>query len=152
MDGSMGEQHEPESHIIPNIIDALLKKQPFKLFGEDYKTPDGTCVRDYIHVLDLVESHVLAIDKLIKQPGSYFYNVGTGKGYSNKEVVEMVKQVTGVDFQVDIVERRPGDADTLVADPTKIKKELGFQPKYSDLKTIIESAWKWHRRSLEPKT
>lgn len=144
LDGSMGEQHEPESHIIPCIMSALLNKRPFKLFGEDYKTPDGTCVRDYIHVLDLVESHLLAIEKLIKEPGSYFYNVGTGKGHSNKEVAEMVKQVTGVNFEIEIAERRPGDADTLVADPTKIKTELGFEPKYSDLKTIIETDWKWH--------
>ena len=145
MDGSMGEEHEPESHIIPNIIKALLNKQPFNLFGDDYKTPDGTCVRDYIHVLDLVESHVLAIDKLTKEPGVYYYNVGTGKGYSNKEVVEMVRKVTGENFEVKIGPRRPGDADTLIADPTKIKNELGFEPKYSDLKTIIETAWKWHK-------
>ncbi|OGH06533.1 MAG: UDP-glucose 4-epimerase GalE [Candidatus Levybacteria bacterium RBG_16_35_11] len=146
LDGSLGERHEPESHIIPNIMSALLNKKPFKLFGEDYNTPDKTCVRDYIHVLDLVESHLLTIDRLIKKPGSYFYNVGTGKGYSNKEVVEMVRNVTGEDFEVKIVGRRPGDADTLIADPTKIKMELGFEPKYSDLKTIIETDWKWHKK------
>lgn len=145
LDGSMGEKHEPESHIIPNIMKALLKKQPFSLFGDDYKTQDGTCVRDYIHVLDLVESHVLAINKLTKTPGCYFYNVGTGKGHSNKEVVEIVKKVTGRDFEVKIAQRRPGDADILIADPTKIKKELGFEPRHSDLQTIIESDWQWHK-------
>jgi UDP-glucose 4-epimerase len=145
LDGSMGEQHEPESHIIPNIMKALLKKEPFKLFGDDYKTPDGTCVRDYIHVLDLVESHVLAIEKLIKEPGAYFYNVGTGRGYSNKEVTEMVRKVAG-DFEVQVAERRPGDADTLIADSTRIKEELGFEPKFSDLETIVKTAWAWHNK------
>jgi UDP-glucose 4-epimerase len=148
LDGSMGEEHEPESHIIPNIMKSLLNKQSFKLFGEDYKTTDGTCVRDYIHVLDLVESHVLAIEKINKEPGAYFYNVGTGTGFSNKQVVEMVKEVTSQELTVEIVERRPGDADTLIADPSKIKKELGFEPKYSDLRTIIETAWKWHKNKV----
>ncbi len=149
IDGSMGEQHEPETHIIPNIIRAVLENKPFKLFGDDYKTEDGTCVRDYIHVLDLVEAHVLAIEKLIKNPGSYFYNVGTGKGYSNKEIVEMVKKVTGTDFKVEITARRPGDADILVADPSRINKELGFLPKYSDLETIIKTAWQWHKKQQD---
>lgn len=145
LDGSMGENHDPESHIIPNIIKAVLSNQAFNLFGDDYKTPDGTCVRDYIHVLDLVESHLLAIDKLTKEPGEYFYNVGTGKGYSNKEVAEMVKKVAKTDFEIKIGPRRPGDADTLIADPSKIKNELGFTPKYSDLETIVQTAWKWHQ-------
>lgn len=147
LDGSMGEQHDSETHIIPNIIKALLNKQPFILFGNDYRTPDGTCIRDYIQVLDLVEAHVLAIEKLFKEPGSYFYNVGTGNGYSNKEVIEMVKKVTGKNLEVKIGERRPGDADILVADSTKIKKELGFSPKYSSLETIVKTAWEWHRKN-----
>lgn len=146
LDGSMGEQHEPETHIIPNIIKAAMDKLPFKLFGNDYKTEDGTCIRDYIHVLDLAESHVLAIEKLIKEPGAYFYNVGTGKGYSNKQVIEMVKKVTGVNFQVEVVQRRPGDADILVADSSVISKDLGFSPKYSELETIVKTAWQWHSR------
>jgi len=145
LDGLMGEQHEPESHIIPNIMRAILANKPFKLFGSDYKTPDGTCIRDYIHVLDLVESHVLAVEKITGEPGAYFYNVGTGKGYSNREVVEMVKKVTNLDFSVEMVERRPGDADILVADSSKINRELKFVPKYSDLEKIIETAWKWHK-------
>ncbi len=146
LDGSLGEQHEPETHIIPNVIDAVLEKRSFKLFGGDYKTKDGTCVRDYIHVLDLVEAHVLAIDKLIKNPGSYFYNVGTGNGYSNKEITDTVKKVTGEDFKVEIVDRRPGDADTLIADPSKINNELSFKPQYSDIETIVKSAWQWHSK------
>jgi len=145
MEGSMGKGDKAESQIIPNIMKAILQKSPFKLFGDDYKTPDGTCIRDYIHVLDLVESHVLAVKKLKKQPGSYFYNVGTGKGYSNKEVIKTVKRVTKEDFKVEIVKRRPGDVACVIADPAKIKKELGFKPRYSDLKTIIETEWKWYK-------
>lgn len=146
LDGSIGEQHEPETHIIPNVIKAVMDKKPFKLFGGDYKTKDGTCVRDYIHVLDLVEAHVLAIEKLIDKPGSYYYNVGTGNGYSNKEICETIKKVTEIDFKVEIVERRPGDADTLIADSTKINRELNFNPKYSDLETIVKTAWMWHKK------
>lgn len=147
LDGSMGEDHKPESHIIPNAIHAILNDSEFTLYGNDYKTQDGTCVRDYIHVLDLVESHVLALKKLEKENGAFFYNVGTGKGYSNKEVIEMVKKVTGVNLKVKQEGRRPGDAEVLVADPAKIKSELGFVPKYSDLQTIVESAWKWHEQN-----
>lgn len=147
LDGSMGENHSPESHLIPNIINAMLKAESFKLFGTDYKTKDGTCVRDYIHVLDLVEAHVLAIEKLTKDNVMHVYNVGTGNGYSNKEVIEMVKKVSGQVLNVEEYPRRPGDADELVADVTKIKSELNFNPKYSDLETIVSSAWQWHKRS-----
>lgn len=148
IDGSLGEAHNPETHIIPNAIKAALQNKPFTLFGEDYKTPDGTCVRDYIHVLDLVEAHVLALNKLQKDTGAFSYNVGTGKGYSNKEVIEMVKKLSQIDLQVNIAPRRPGDADTLVADPSKINTDLGFTPKYSDLETIVKSAWLWHKNQV----
>lgn len=143
-DASLGENHNPETHIIPLAIKAAFEHSEFSLYGQDYKTPDGTAIRDYIHVLDLVEAHVLALEKLRRDGGGVFYNVGTGKGYSNKDVVDMVKKVSGVGFKVKIVERRPGDAEVLIADPTKINQELGFSPKYSDLETIVESAWKWH--------
>ena len=146
LDGSMGEDHNPETHIIPNIVKAIKNKQSFKLFGSDYNTKDGTCVRDYIHVLDLVEAHILALDKLNKDKGGYFYNVGTGNGYSNREVVEMVKKISGEDFPVENEPRRPGDAEELVADPQKIKQELGFEPKYSDLETVVKTAWLWHTK------
>jgi UDP-glucose 4-epimerase len=146
IDSSMGEAHIPETHLIPNVIAAILKNEPFKLFGNDYKTRDGTCIRDYIHVLDLVESHLLALEKLKDFPGEYFYNVGTGNGYSNKEVIGMVNKVSGQKVNVQISPRRPGDADELVADPIKIKSELGFSPKYSDLETIIKTAWQWHKK------
>lgn len=147
LDGSLGEEHKPETHILPLAIQAAINDEEFTLYGTDYKTPDGTCVRDYIHVLDLAEAHILALEKIICSPGAYYYNVGTGKGLSNKEVVEKLKEVSGKDLRVKFAERRPGDADELVADVTKIKTELGFEPKYSDLQTIIESAWKWHSRN-----
>lgn len=145
LDGKLGEDHNPESHIIPNMLIAAKDNKEFVLYGDDYQTPDGTCIRDYIHVLDLADSHILVLDALQKGAKSATYNVGTGKGYSNKEVIEMVKKVTGADFKVKIGPRRPGDANELVADPSKIKKELGFRPKYSDLETIVKTAWRWHK-------
>lgn len=147
LDGSLGEAHDPETHIIPNAIKAALNNTPFTLFGTDYKTPDGSCVRDYIHVLDLAEAHVLAVKKLEKDQGAFSYNVGTGKGYSNKEVVAMVKKVSGIDLQMNIAPRRPGDPDSLIADPNKIMSDLGFKPQYSDLETIVKSAWAWHQKN-----
>jgi len=144
IDGTKGENHSPETHIIPNIIRALLKGETFKLFGNDYKTKDGTCVRDYIHVLDLVQAHMNALDNMNNVSGEFKYNVGTGNGYSNKEIIEMVEKVSGKSVKTEVVKRRLGDPDELIADPTKIKTELGFSPNYSDLETIISSAWKWH--------
>ena len=145
LDGKLGENHNPESHIIPNIVSSILTGTSFKLFGTDYKTKDGTCVRDYIHVLDLVEAHVLAIEKLTKDKGMFVYNVGTGNGYSNKEVIEMVKKISGKELRIEEVARRPGDADSLIADASKIRGELGFSPKYSDLETIVKTAWEWQK-------
>lgn len=144
LDGSMGENHNPETHIIPNIIRAIINETEFELFGNDYDTKDGTCIRDYIHVLDLVDAHVFALEKLERGNGAYAYNVGTGNGYSNKDVLNMVQEVTGKKVKVKVSPRRAGDASELVADSSKIQKELGFKPQYSDLQTIIQSAWKWH--------
>jgi len=144
LDGSLGERHNPESHIIPNAIKALIQKKDFALFGTDYNTPDGTCIRDYIHVLDLVDAHMLALDKM-KEGDGKVYNVGSGKGYSNREVVSMVEKVSGEKLNITESERRSGDPDELIADPTKIKEELSFEPKYSNLETIISSAYKWHK-------
>ncbi len=144
LDGSIGEAHPDESHLIPNVIKAILEGREFTLFGDDYDTPDGTCIRDYIHVLDLAENHSLAIQKLLDGGGSSFYNVGMGQGHSNKEVIEIVKEVTGLDIKVKIDPKRPGDANELVADISKIKSELGWQPKYS-LEDIIKSAYLWHK-------
>lgn len=145
LDGSMGERHNPETHIIPCAIKALLNKTPFHLFGTDYKTPDGTCVRDYIHVLDLVDAHILALDKMVE--GSMnIMNVGTGHGYSNNEVLKMVEKVSGEKLEIIQDARRPGDPDELIADPSRIKQELGFEPKHSDLETVVKSAFLWHSR------
>lgn len=147
LDGAMGEKHNPETHIIPAIITAAKANKEFVLFGNDYNTPDGTCVRDYIHVLDLVGAHMLALNKLQHNPGQYTYNVGTGIGHSNKEVIDVVKKITQLPFEVSFKERRPGDADILIADVSKIKNELGFSPEYSDMETIVSSAWEWHKNN-----
>lgn len=147
LDGSLGEQHNPETHIIPNAIFSALKNQPFLLFGTDYDTVDGTCVRDYVHVLDLVDAHILALNHMEEDNGK-FYNVGTGNGYSNLEVATMVEKVSGVKFSIEKKDRRPGDPDKLIADPTSIKRDLGFSPKHSDLETIVSSAYKWHNKRI----
>jgi len=149
LDGSLGESHDPETHIIPLAIKAAIKRLEFSLYGTDYNTPDGTCIRDYIHVIDLVEAHILAFEKLLKEKGGFFYNVGTGNGHSNKEVLSIAKKISGTDFKVRIVERRPGDPEVLVSDPSKIIKELGFKPQYSDLATIVKTAFNWHKNNLK---
>ena len=143
LDGSLGETHDPETHIIPNAIKAALEKNSFTLFGTDYPTKDGTCVRDYIHVLDLAQAHVLALKKITDAKGGYAFNVGTGNGYS-KEILDMVQKVSGVSIDIKKETRREGDPNELIADVTKIKNELGFSPQHSDLETIVSSAWKWH--------
>lgn len=148
LDGSMGELHKPETHIIPLALEAVAKKTKFTLFGDTYNTPDGTCIRDYIHVLDLVEAHLLAVKKIEEKEGGYQYNVGTGKGHSNKEVLDMVRKVTGENLEVEVVGKRAGDADILIADISKIKGEMGFSPKHSDLETIVSTAWQWHKNNL----
>jgi len=146
LDGGMGENHFPESHLIPNAINSILNKTQFAIYGNDYPTPDGTCIRDYIHVIDLVQAHILAILKLKNDGGGLFYNVGTGQGYSNKEVVDMIKKVSGSEINIENTQRRPGDADVLIADRILIKRDLGFTTKYSDLGTIVKSAWEWHKK------
>jgi len=146
LEGRIGEDHQPETHIIPLAIKTALGQQKeFTLFGDDYPTPDGTCIRDYIHVLDLASAHMKALEFLRKENRSDIFNVGTGNGYSNKQILEMVKKISGVDFPIKIAPRRPGDPAAIWADNKKIKKVLGWQPKYSDLETIIRSAWKWHQ-------
>lgn len=146
LDGSLGESHDPETHLIPNAIMAALGNSEFNLFGDDYPTPDGSAVRDYIHVSDLIEAHIQTLNKLNEKNAEYIYNVGTGKGVSNKEVISKVKEVSGVNFPVVVKPRREGDVAETIADPTKIKEELGFVPKYSDLDFIIKSAWSWHSK------
>ncbi len=144
LDGSIGEDHPEESHLVPNVIKAAMDDAEFTLFGDDYDTPDGTCIRDYIHVQDLAENHSLALQKLISGGQSSVYNVGIGHGYSNKEVIDTIKTVTGMNVKVNTAPRRPGDASELVADIGKIQKELGWTPKYT-LEDIVKSAYLWHK-------
>lgn len=148
LDGSMGESHIPETHIIPCAIEALLQGKPFHLFGTDYNTPDGTCVRDYIHVLDLVNAHILCLDKM-NDGEKNFFNVGTGIGHSNKEVLSMIEEVSGKKLEIVNEKRREGDPDELIADVSSIKQKLGFEPQHSDIKTIVESAYLWHSKKME---
>ena len=144
IDGSIGEDHPEESHLIPNIIKKALKGEEIEIFGNDYKTPDGTNIRDYIHVLDLVEAHSIAMQKLLDGANSNFYNVGIGRGYSNKEVIDMVKVATGMELKVKYGPKRAGDADALYASIDNIKKDFNWVPKYG-LKEIVESAYLWHK-------
>lgn len=146
IDGSLGEDHIPETHLIPNVLKSAQTGEPIFLFGDDYNTPDGTCIRDYIHVLDLAQAHILLLHALEKGDPSNFYNCGTGKGFSNKQIIEMVKEVTGKNFPVHVAARRSGDPDQLIADSSRLQKDYNWQPKYSDLKTIINSAWEWQIR------
>ncbi len=150
LDGNHGEDHNPESHIIPLAIrTALGGQKSFSLYGTTYPTRDGTCVRDYIHIEDLCQAHVLALDALIAGHESDVYNVGTGEGVTNREMVAAIKKETGVDFPVTETDPRAGDPHTLVADSTKLQREFGWKPKYSDLATIAASAWKWHKAHPE---
>jgi UDP-glucose 4-epimerase len=140
-----GEAHEPESHLIPLILDvALGRRKNIKIFGRDYPTKDGTCVRDYIHVQDLAEAHLLALGAL-KEKSRAIYNIGSGQGFSVLEVIESVQRVTGREIPVDECERRPGDPAVLVASSEKIKSELGWKPRFAELDAIVASAWEWHQ-------
>ena len=140
-----GEAHEPESHIIPLILDvALGRRQSIKVFGRDYPTPDGTCIRDYIHVQDLAHAHLLALDAL-KERDKLIYNLGNGVGFSVREVIESARRVTGHPIPVEECPRRPGDPAVLIASSEKIGAELGWKPEYTSLDEIIESAWKWQQ-------
>jgi len=144
--GTLGENHDPESHLIPLIIQAAMgKREDIKVFGTDYPTPDGTCIRDYIHVEDLCSAHLLALDRLDSE-AELVYNLGNGKGYSVREVIETVKKVSGKDFKVTETERRSGDPAVLTADASKVVSELGWKTSYPELETIVESAWKWHNK------
>jgi len=145
LDGAHGEAHDPETHLIPlACLAALGKKQRFSLFGTDYQTPDGSALRDFIHIEDLCEAHILALEALGNGHETDVYNVGTGNGVSVKEVVSEIRKASGKDFPVIESGRRPGDPAVLVSDPKKIKKEFGWAPKYSDISTLVESALKWH--------
>ncbi|WP_026487189.1 UDP-glucose 4-epimerase GalE [Caldanaerobius polysaccharolyticus] len=144
-DGVIGEDHQPETHLIPIVLQvALGKRDKVVIYGDDYDTPDGTCIRDYIHVLDLCEAHLLAL-KYIQQKGkSDVFNLGNGMGFSVKEVIDKAQKVVGRNIRYEVGKRRPGDPSILVASDKKAKEVLNWEPKYSSLETIIDTAWKWH--------
>ncbi len=143
--GRIGEDHDPETHIIPVLLEAALgKREKAFIFGDDYPTPDGTCIRDYVHVVDLVDAHAVVMDAL--QPGDHrIYNLGIGNGMSVRDIVDAVKEVTGIDFTVEIGDRRPGDPSSLYADPKKIREELGWEAKVTDTQTMVRDAWNWFK-------
>jgi len=145
-DGALGERHEPETHLIPLILRAVLSGQPVTVFGEDYDTPDGTCIRDYIHVEDLAEAHILALEYLLAGGASDQFNVGTGFGHSVMEVIRAVEEVTGQKVPYVMGTRREGDPPRLVASSGKLQSKLGWQPRSSELKTIVQHAWDFARR------
>jgi UDP-glucose 4-epimerase len=142
----LGEDHRPESHLIPLTIQAAMgKRDQVKIYGTDYPTPDGTCIRDYIHISDLCRAHLLALDSL-EQHWELAYNLGNGRGYSVRDVISAVKKVSGRDFKVLDVDRRPGDPPVLTSDATKAKNELGWRPQLPDLEQIVATAWQWHKK------
>ena len=149
-DGTIGEDHNPETHLIPLVIDAALgKRENIAIFGDDYDTPDGTCLRDYIHVDDLARAHIAVFDKL-KEPGkTLFYNLGTGTPTSVREVIEAVEKVSGKKVPTVVKERRAGDPPALYANASKAQKELAWEIKFPDILSIIETAWKWHSQNPE---
>ena len=147
LDGTLGENHTPETHIIPIALEACSgKRGEFEIFGDDYDTPDGTCIRDYIHVMDLADAHIKALEYIVSHKRSDVFNLGVGRGYSNREVINAVEKITGKKLNVTVGPRRPGDPAQIYADNTKAKQTLGWEPKYSELETIVGSAWKWHQR------
>jgi UDP-glucose-4-epimerase GalE len=157
-DGEIGECHVPETHAIPLALDAAAgQTKGFTIFGDDYPTADGTCVRDYIHVTDLADAHVKAVSALLRGADSTALNLGTGRGWSVRELVEAVREVTGREFSVQIGSRRPGDPPALIADASRARQQLEWQPLYTDLTIQVRHAWAWRagnvrtwKRMLEP--
>lgn len=144
--GAIGEDHHPETHLIPLIMQAALgKRDHIAIYGTDYPTKDGTCIRDYIHVRDLAEAHILAMKYLLDGGRSDYFNLGSEKGFSVREMIEAAKKTTGVDFKVTEEKRRPGDPAVLIASSEKIRKVLGWNPVHSSLEEILSSAWQWHK-------
>jgi UDP-glucose 4-epimerase len=146
VDASIGESHEPETHLIPNVLRAALGAGPgLKVFGDDYPTPDGTCVRDYVHVDDLAQAHQLALDYMDAHEGAHVFNLGNGQGFSVREVIAAASDATGRDIPYTLAPRRAGDPAVLVASSDKARAELGWAPAYTELAPIIASAWRWHQ-------
>lgn len=146
-EGLLGERHEPETHLIPLILQAASGRRPhISVFGQDYDTPDGTCIRDYIHINDLCSAHWLALQSLMSGQSSQAYNLGNGNGFSVQEVIDAAKQVTGRNIPVQHAPRRAGDPARLVADATQARQKLGWQPQYANLATIVQHAWAWEQK------
>lgn len=149
-DGDIGEDHSPESHLIPLVLKTCLGiRDSIKIFGEDYPTEDGTCVRDYIHVNDLAQAHYLALEALYEGRNSNVYNLGNGNGFSVKEIIKSAEKVTGITINKEVTGRRAGDPAVLIASSEKIAKELNWKPKYTNVEDIIATAWKWHKNHPE---
>lgn len=145
LDASIGEDHDPETHLVPIILQtALGQREQISVFGDDYNTPDGTCIRDYVHVVDLSDAHILAIDYLTKGNESNIFNLGSNKGFSVKEMIDQARLVTKKDIPSVVAKRRAGDPGTLVASPQKAENILNWKPKYTDIETIFTTAWEWH--------
>ncbi|MCG1021519.1 UDP-glucose 4-epimerase GalE [Sutcliffiella horikoshii] len=150
LEADIGEDHTPETHLIPLILQvALGKREKIMIFGDDYPTEDGTCIRDYIHVTDLVSAHLLAVDKLRNGGGNGTYNLGNGNGFSVKEVIETARKVTQKEISAEVAPRRAGDPAKLVASSLRAKEELGWNPQHSSMEEMIQSAWKWHQQHPE---
>jgi len=152
-EGEIGEEHDPETHLIPNAIKAAIGiGGPMKLYGTDYPSPDGTCIRDFVHVSDLADAHILAADRLSQGSGNLQLNLGTGEPRTVLEVLQAVERATGRPVPHTLVPRRPGDAAALYADPTKVRATLGWTPKRSGLDTIVSSAWNFHKKTWRAET
>ena len=146
-DNEIGESHDPETHLIPLVLDAASGRRPdVTIFGTDYPTPDGTCIRDYIHVSDLADAHVKALQALERGSPPSAYNLGNGRGFSVREVIDAAERVTGLKVPAPIGERRPGDPARLISDASKARRELGWEPRIAELDQIISTAWAWHQR------
>ena len=143
--GEIGESHHPETHLIPNVLKAALEGGSVNIFGDDYPTPDGTCVRDYVHINDLADAHMLAVGHMEKQPGAHRFNLGSDTGFSVTQVVEAARRITGNEIACKLGPRRAGDPPTLVATSVAARRELGWKPVYTTMDAIIETAWRWHR-------
>ncbi len=145
--GTLGEDHQPETHLIPLVLQAAAgKRAAVSIFGTDYDTPDGTCIRDYIHVTDLAQAHVLGLQHLLEHQTSQIFNLGNGSGFSVREVIDTAKAVTGKEVPFEECPRRAGDPDVLIGSSDKARQILGWDPKYADLTTIVTHAWNWHQR------
>ncbi|ABK43289.1 UDP-galactose 4-epimerase [Magnetococcus marinus MC-1] len=150
LEGEIGEQHQPEPHIIPRLLEAARKGSPFTIYGTDYESEDGTCVRDYIHVSDLAQAHLLALQWLWRGGESRAFNLGNGQGFSIRQLIKVAETVTGKSIAVQLGARRPGDPAVLVGSAEKAREELGWQPQYGTLEIILTSAWRWMQRRQDP--